>query len=77
MKDFIDRIQSDILVGDGAMGTALMSLGAPEGVALERLNLTDPEKVSAVHRGYGHIGIGLDCVVSLFDIYKPPAHGGS
>ncbi|MBQ7524996.1 MAG: homocysteine S-methyltransferase family protein, partial [Abditibacteriota bacterium] len=56
MKDFIELIQLDILVGDGAMGTALMSLGAPEGVALERLNLTDPEKVSAVHRGYGEAG---------------------
>ncbi|MBP5738913.1 MAG: bifunctional homocysteine S-methyltransferase/methylenetetrahydrofolate reductase [Abditibacteriota bacterium] len=59
MKDFIDRIQSDILVGDGAMGTALMSLGAPEGAALERLNLTDPEKVSAVHRGYAEAGSGI------------------
>lgn len=45
-----------ILVADGAMGTALLSAGAPPGGCLEMLNLERPEAVAAVHRGHLEAG---------------------
>jgi 5-methyltetrahydrofolate--homocysteine methyltransferase len=47
-----------LLVGDGAMGTALQEGGAPPGGCLERLNLEDPGAVAAVHQG--HLDAGAE-----------------
>jgi 5-methyltetrahydrofolate--homocysteine methyltransferase len=47
------------LLADGAMGTMLMSTGLEHGEAPEEWNLTHPEKVRAVHRGYIQAGSNI------------------
>ncbi len=50
---FLDRLDSgEIILADGAMGTMLQAAGLEKGHAPEEWNLTHPEKVVAVHRGY-------------------------
>lgn len=50
---FLDRLAGgEIILGDGAMGTMLQAAGLEKGHAPEEWNLTQPEKVLAVHRGY-------------------------
>jgi 5-methyltetrahydrofolate--homocysteine methyltransferase len=46
----------ETLLADGAMGTMLQAAGLEKGHAPEKLNLTDPDKVLAVHRGYVEAG---------------------
>jgi len=46
----------DILLLDGGMGTMLQEAGLPVGVSPELWNLTEPEKVSAIHRRYVEAG---------------------
>ena len=41
---------------DGSMGTMLQSMGLGAGELPELLNLTDSEKVLAVHRAYAQAG---------------------
>jgi methionine synthase I (cobalamin-dependent) len=50
------------LVLDGAMGTELFAKGLTTGDAPERLNLTSPELVSAVHHSY--LAAGSDIVLT-------------
>jgi len=50
---FLERLAcGEIVLGDGAMGTMLQAAGLEKGHAPEEWNLTHPEKVLAVHRGY-------------------------
>ena len=42
---------SEILLLDGGMGTMLQAAGLPLGQTPEVWNVTEPEKVAAVHRG--------------------------
>jgi len=50
---FLDRLATgDVILTDGAMGTMLQAAGLEKGHAPEELNLSDPEKVLGVHRGY-------------------------
>ncbi|MDH4209065.1 MAG: homocysteine S-methyltransferase family protein, partial [Anaerolineae bacterium] len=54
---FLDRVATgETILADGAMGTMLQAAGLERGQAPEELNLTDPEKVLAVHRGYVNAG---------------------
>lgn len=54
---FLDRLASgEIILADGAMGTMLQATGLEKGHAPEEWNLTQPEKVLAVHRGYIDVG---------------------
>ena len=48
--------QRDIIILDGGMGTQLQALGLPMGQAPELWNLTEPEKVTEVHRRYVEAG---------------------
>ncbi len=48
--------EHEIVLGDGAMGTMLQSMGLPSGYAPELWNVEHPEKVQAVHRGYIEAG---------------------
>lgn len=48
--------EHEIVLGDGAMGTMLQRLGLEPGAAPELLNVTAPEKVQTVHRGYIEAG---------------------
>jgi methionine synthase I (cobalamin-dependent) len=41
-----------VLLMDGAMGTELQRAGIPEGECYEHWNLTQPEKVRAIHQAY-------------------------
>ncbi len=50
---FLKRLEEmETLLGDGAMGTMLQAAGLPKRRAPEEWNLSQPEKVLAVHRGY-------------------------
>ncbi|MFH1023119.1 MAG: bifunctional homocysteine S-methyltransferase/methylenetetrahydrofolate reductase [Planctomycetota bacterium] len=48
----IQHLQENLLVGDGAMGTLLYARGMPLSVSYDSLNLTDPERIRAIHREY-------------------------
>ena len=45
-----------MIILDGGMGTQLQAAGLPMGQAPELWNLTEPEKVTAVHRRYVEAG---------------------
>ena len=47
---------SELIILDGGMGTQLQAAGLPMGQAPELWNLTEPEKVTAVHRRYVEAG---------------------
>lgn len=56
-RDIRDRLRSgEILVGDGATGTMLISEGLPPGHCLERLNLDSPERLEGLARSYVDAG---------------------
>jgi 5-methyltetrahydrofolate--homocysteine methyltransferase len=50
------------LVCDGAMGTQLMLAGLESGNCGEYWNLTNPDRVLAIHRGY--MDAGADCLIT-------------
>lgn len=56
MKDFIQSLREGILVGDGAMGTLLLSRGIRPQQSFETLVLTDPATVRSVHQEYREAG---------------------
>ncbi len=47
-----ERIQNDILILDGAMGTMLQSMGLPTGEYPEAYNVTHPDIIRKIHRSY-------------------------
>ena len=54
---FLDRLATgETLLADGAMGTMLQAAGLEKGHAPEEMNLTSPDKVLEVHRGYVEAG---------------------
>jgi 5-methyltetrahydrofolate--homocysteine methyltransferase len=60
---FLDRLATgETILVDGAMGTMLQAAGLEKGHAPEELNLTHPEKVLAVHRGY--IAAGSEMILT-------------
>lgn len=50
---------TNVLVGDGAMGTFLYQKGFPVGISYEELNLTSPAVIEDVHRSYIEAGAVL------------------
>ncbi|WP_092638545.1 homocysteine S-methyltransferase family protein [Acetanaerobacterium elongatum] len=54
-----ERIQNEILILDGAMGTMLQSMGLPTGEFPETYNITHPEVVRQIHRGYLESGSNI------------------
>ncbi len=56
---FLERLSKEVILADGAMGTYLVSLGAPVRTSLETINLTQPELVERVHREYIKAGAEL------------------
>ena len=58
-NDFIERLQRGPLLCDGAMGTQLHAHGVAFEHSLDGLNLTRPEVVLSVHRGYVEAGADL------------------
>ncbi|WP_156906537.1 bifunctional homocysteine S-methyltransferase/methylenetetrahydrofolate reductase [Alteribacter aurantiacus] len=55
--NFIERIKEGLLVGDGAMGTLLYQDGYDG--CFEKLNITSPEKIGAIHEQYLDSGADL------------------
>ena len=54
---FLERLATgETLLADGAMGTMLQAAGLEKGHAPEEMNLTQPDKVLAVHKGYVDAG---------------------
>lgn len=51
---FLDRLKSEILIADGAMGTLLYSYG--KDTCFEALNLSHQEQIQQVHQAYIHAG---------------------
>src|SRR5512136_2043833 len=58
-NDFIERLQRGPLLCDGAVGTQLHAHGVAFEHSLDGLNLTQPEVVLSVHRGYVEAGADL------------------
>ena len=56
MKPFLDALDDRVLVCDGAMGTLLYAQGVFINRCFDALNLTDPDRVAAVHEDYVRAG---------------------
>jgi methionine synthase I (cobalamin-dependent) len=54
--DLLDELQSNVLCGDGAMGTLLLEAGIPLERCFEEFCLTEPERIENIHAQY--IGAG-------------------
>src|SRR3954470_4899015 len=61
-KQLLDAIKERPLLGDGAMGTQLMTAGLVQGNCGEAWNLTHPEKVLGIQRRYAEAG--SDCILT-------------
>jgi len=61
-KPLLEAIKERPLLGDGAMGTQLMLAGLEQGGCGEAWNLSHPEKIVAIQRGYAEAG--SDCLIT-------------
>ena len=59
MKNLIERLDSEILICDGAMGTMLTSAGFPVGEAPEKWGLQNETKLKAIHEAYAKAGADI------------------
>src|SRR5205807_2343097 len=59
-SDVATRLASQVLVGDGAMGTLLHAGGVSLDRSLPELNVSHPDRVRAIHRAY--IAAGADVI---------------
>jgi methionine synthase I (cobalamin-dependent)/5,10-methylenetetrahydrofolate reductase len=58
IMNLLDKLQKQILIADGAMGTLLYSFGVDS--CSEELNLSQPEQIQNIHRAY--IDAGADVI---------------
>jgi methionine synthase / methylenetetrahydrofolate reductase(NADPH) len=56
MKSFRERLQSEVIVFDGGVGTYLYEKGIYINTCFDELNLTNPDLVAEVHRDYVNAG---------------------
>ncbi|MBQ6809498.1 MAG: homocysteine S-methyltransferase family protein [Clostridia bacterium] len=59
MTEITEIIKTERLYFDGGTGTVLQSMGLPAGTAPEIWNLTNPEKITALHRAYLDAGANI------------------
>ena len=59
MTPFLEAIDARVLVCDGAMGTLLYAQGVFINRCFDSLNLTDPDRVTAVHQDYVRAGADI------------------
>ncbi len=52
MANFLDELDERILIGDGATGTYLHTLGVPADHCLEEVNLSNPDLVTRLYQDY-------------------------
>nr|MDQ3428525.1 homocysteine S-methyltransferase family protein [Actinomycetota bacterium] len=57
--DLRERVGSQVLIGDGAMGTLLAERGVGFGHPYARANVTHPEMVAGIHEEYIRAGAGV------------------
>jgi homocysteine S-methyltransferase len=76
MKNFRERLQKQVIVFDGGVGTYLYEKGIFINTCFDELNLTSPDLVAQVHRDY--VAAGADVVeTNTFGAnrFKLAAHG--
>jgi 5-methyltetrahydrofolate--homocysteine methyltransferase len=62
-RNVLDRLrQPGVLVGDGATGTMLQSMGLPPGAAPEEWVLSEPAKIQALYQAY--VDAGSDIILT-------------
>src|SRR5262249_35768952 len=59
MSNLLERLNSEVILADGAMGTMLHSRGVSFDKCFDELNLTNPAAVADVHRAYIEAGAQL------------------
>jgi homocysteine S-methyltransferase len=59
MKEFRDRLQKEVIVFDGGVGTYLYEKGIYVNTCFDELNLTNPDLVSQVHEEYVKAGADI------------------
>jgi len=59
MKNFLERLDEQVMIGDGAMGTMLYARGISLNACYDYLNITDPDLVEEIHQGYLNAGAQL------------------
>lgn len=59
--NFSDLLKNDYIILDGAMGTMIQKSGLKLGEIPETLNLTHPEMIKDIHRGYVDVGTQIVC----------------
>jgi len=55
-EPFLEKIESKVLVCDGAMGTLLYAKGISPTRCFDELNLSSPQLVKEVHLAYAKVG---------------------
>lgn len=58
-QGLLEKIKSQILIGDGAMGTLLHRYGIPVGTCGEELNVTRPDVIKDIHFQYVKAGADM------------------
>ncbi|MFV1951635.1 MAG: homocysteine S-methyltransferase family protein [Nitrospinota bacterium] len=58
-KNLLNRLESEVLILDGAMGTMFQLRGMKPGACPEELNLSDPGLVKEVHGEYVRAGVDI------------------
>jgi 5-methyltetrahydrofolate--homocysteine methyltransferase len=58
-KEFLERLKSEVLVFDGAMGTLLFEAGLREGACPELWNEERPDVIQGIHKAYFDAGSDL------------------
>ncbi|MDR1932678.1 MAG: bifunctional homocysteine S-methyltransferase/methylenetetrahydrofolate reductase [Spirochaetales bacterium] len=59
MKPFLEKIQNDVVVFDGAMGTMLYAKGLFINTCYDSVNLTNPGLVKSIHEDYIRAGVDV------------------
>ncbi|HEX2698076.1 MAG TPA: homocysteine S-methyltransferase family protein, partial [Anaerolineales bacterium] len=59
MSNLLERLNLEVILADGAMGTMLHSRGVSFDKCFDELNLTNPAAVADVHRAYVEAGAQL------------------
>ncbi|MCC6396184.1 MAG: homocysteine S-methyltransferase family protein, partial [Bacteroidetes bacterium] len=62
MKPFRERLQDEVIVFDGGVGTYLYEKGIYINTCFDELNLTNPDLVAEIHRDY--VQAGADVIES-------------
>jgi len=74
--NLLETLDQEVVVCDGAMGTLLIAQGEVLGSCLEGLNLTDAERITAIHRSYVEAGARILRTNSLgANTIRLAAHG--